>query len=228
VRVIDIASFLDSTNLKPEASENDIKALCMEAVKYKVGAVCVHPYRLALAKRLLDRSEVKLCTVIGFPLGAEGMESKAFSAAKALEDGADEIDMVINIGAVKDEDYDTVIREIDAVAALKKKKDFVLKVIVETALLTGLELAMTAIYISQTDADYIKTSTGFSTRGVTLEDIEIINGHKSEELKIKASGGIKDLDFALELLSAGVSRLGTSNAGKLVEEYTKRGGARGD
>lgn len=225
---MDIASFLDSTNLKPEASENDIRVLCKEAVKYKVAAVCVHPSRLALAKKLLADSGVKLCTVIGFPLGADGMETKIFSAAKALEEGADEIDMVINIGAVKDDDYDEVVREIEAIAALKKKKDFILKVIVETALLTGLELATVTIYISQTDADYIKTSTGFSSRGVSLDDIEIINGHKSEELKIKASGGIKDLDFAMELISAGVSRLGTSNAGILIEEYTKREGHKGE
>jgi deoxyribose-phosphate aldolase len=220
---VDIASFLDSTNLRPEARESDIETLCREAVKYKMAAVCVNPCRLLLAGRLLAGSEVKLCTVIGFPLGADGLESKVCSAARALEYGADELDMVINIGAVKDEDYDLVIREVEAVLALKKQQDFILKVIVETALLTGTELAMLTIYLSQTGADYIKTSTGFASRGVSLEDIEIINGHKEEGLKIKASGGIKDLDFALELLQAGVTRVGTSQARNLIEEYRRRG-----
>lgn len=220
---MDIAAYIDSTNLRPEASASEIENLCREAVKYQMAAVCVNPCRLVLAKGLLAGSEVKLCTVIGFPLGAEGLESKIGSAAQALENGADELDMVINIGAVKDEDYDTVIREVEAVLALKKQRKFTLKVIVETALLTGIELAMLTIYLSQTKADYIKTSTGFASRGVSLEDIEIINGHKEEGLKIKASGGIRDLGFALELLGAGVDRLGTSQAVKLIEEYRRRG-----
>ncbi|MCX5779446.1 MAG: deoxyribose-phosphate aldolase [Firmicutes bacterium] len=220
---MDIAAYIDSTNLRPEASANDIENLCREAVEYHMAAVCVNPCRLVLAKGLLAGSEVKLCTVIGFPLGAEGLASKFGAAAQALENGADEVDMVINIGAVKDEDYDTVIREVEAVLALKKQRKFTLKVIVETALLTGIELAMLTIYLSQTKADYIKTSTGFASRGVSLEDIEIINGHKEEGLKIKASGGIRDLGFALELLRAGVDRLGTSQAVKLIEEYRRRG-----
>ncbi len=218
---MDLASYLDSTNLRPEASEIDIRQLCMEAALYKMAAVCIHPYRLVLAKRLLAESAVKLCTVIGFPLGADGLSAKVYAASQALEAGADELDMVINIGAVKDEDYDTVIREINAVQALKQERDFVLKVIVETALLTETELAMMTIYLGETGADYIKTSTGFSQRGVTMKDIEIINGHKSEQLKIKASGGIKDLNFALQLLEAGVARLGTSRAAILIEEHKR-------
>jgi len=222
MKAIDIAYFLDSTNLKPEARELDIENLCMEAVRYNMAAVCIQPCRLAFARRLLIDSKVKLCTVIGFPLGADRTDSKIYAAAKALEDGADELDMVINIGAVKDEDYGKVNQEIEALLALKKQRDFTLKVIVETALLTRHELGTITEYISQTGADYIKTSTGFSSRGVSLEDIAAINDHKSEVLKIKASGGIKDLDFALELLQAGVSRLGTSNARLLIEEYRAR------
>jgi deoxyribose-phosphate aldolase len=220
---VDIASFIDSTNLRPEARASDIDTLCREAVKYKMAAVCVNPGRLLQARKLLGDSGVKLCTVVGFPLGADGLENKVCAAANALEYGADELDMVINIGAVKDEDYTAVIREVEAVRALTKKRDFILKVIVETALLTGMELAMLTIYLSQTGADYIKTSTGLASRGVSLEDIEIINGHKEEGLKIKASGGIKDLDFALDLLRAGVTRLGTSQAVCLIEEYQRRG-----
>ena len=223
MQVLDIASFLDSTNLKPEAREIDIQVLCREAVNYKMAAVCIHPCHLADARRLLADSQVKLCTVIGFPLGADRSDSKIYAAAKALEDGADELDMVINIGAVKDGAYDRVMQEIEAVLALKMHQNFTLKVIVETALLTSHELGTITEYISSTAADYIKTSTGFSSRGVSLEDIEIIKNHKSESLKIKAAGGIKDLDFALELLRAGASRLGTSNARQLIEEYSGRG-----
>ena len=223
MQVLDIASFLDSTNLKPEAREIDIQVLCREAVNYKMAAVCIHPCRLADARRQLADSQVKLCTVIGFPLGADRSDSKIYAAAKALEDGADELDMVINIGAVKDGAYDRVMQEIEAVLALKIYQNFTLKVIVETALLTSHELGTMTEYISSTSADYIKTSTGFSSRGVSLEDIAIIKNHKSESLKIKASGGIKDLDFALELLRAGASRLGTSNARQLIEEYSGRG-----
>jgi deoxyribose-phosphate aldolase len=223
MQIIDIASFLDSTNLKPEAREIDIENLCREAVKYQMAAVCIQPCRLAYARRLLPDRRVKLCTVIGFPLGADRSDSKIYAAAKALDDGADELDMVINIGALKDGEYYKVVQEIDEILALKKQQNFILKVIVETALLTGRELGTITEYISSTAADYIKTSTGFASRGASLEDIAIITKHKSESLKIKASGGIKNLDFALEILLAGASRLGTSSARQLIEEYSERG-----
>lgn len=224
MQVINIASFLDSTNLKPEARKIDIQALCMEAVKYKMAAVCIQPFRLTGARKLLADSGVKLCTVIGFPLGADRSDTKIYAAAKALNDGADELDMVINIGAVKDGDYNMVMQEIESVLGLKKQQNYTLKVIVETALLTSRELGKITEYISCTAVDYIKTSTGFASRGVSLEDMQVILGHKSEALKIKASGGIKDLDFALKLVEAGAARLGTSNARQLVDEYIKRVG----
>lgn len=219
---MNLAAFLDSTNLRADASAAEIEALCREAVQLQMAAVCVHPCRLKLAKSLLEGSPVHLCTVIGFPLGADGLETKVFAAEQALAQGADELDMVINIGAVKDEDYWAVMQEVEAVLALKRQYQFILKIIVETALLTGPELAMLTIYLSQAGTDFIKTSTGFSTRGASLEDIEIIKGHREEGLKIKASGGIKELDFALELLAAGVDRLGSSSAGQLVEEHLRR------
>ncbi len=217
-----IAAFLDSTNLKPEARAIEIEQLCAEAVHYKMAAVCIQPCRLALARPLLTGSPVKLCTVIGFPLGADRVDTKIYAAAKALEDGADELDMVINIGMVKDKEYSKVRQEIEALLALKKQRDFTLKVIVESALLNVSELAAITEWVSGTGADYIKTSTGFSSRGVSLEDMAIINRHKSAALKIKASGGIKNLDFALQLLQAGAARLGTSNARLLIEENAAR------
>ncbi len=218
---MDLASYLDSTNLRPEATESDIRHLCREAARYKMAAVCVNPSRLSLAEKLLSGSEVKLCTVIGFPLGADGLSAKMYSAAKALDDGADELDMVINLGALKDQDLITVGQEIDELLALKKKRDFLAKIIVETALLTVNELIMLIRLINNSGADFIKTSTGFSTRGVNLEDIHTINAYKSKELKVKASGGIKSLAFALKLLDLGVNRLGTSSASMLIDEYKR-------
>lgn len=219
-----IAAWMDSTNLKPEAKKEDIRILCEEAVYYGMTAVCIHPCRLALAKEYLAGSKVKLCTVIGFPLGAEDGITKVFSAQQALRQGANELDMVINIGAVKDRDFTLIKREIKSLLELKQDYDFILKVIVETALLDRTELETLSQLASESGADFIKTSTGFSTRGVSLEDIDIIKSHKSESLKIKASGGVRNLDFALQLIDAGVDRIGSSNAASLVQEYRQRGG----
>jgi deoxyribose-phosphate aldolase len=219
-----LASYLDSTNLKPEATENSIRMLCEEALGYEMAAVCIHPCHLALAHEILANSSVKLCTVIGFPLGAELLSAKVYSAREALYNGAAELDMVINIGAVKDKAFRKIYKEIQNILLLKNEYQFTLKVIVETALLDELELAYLTEIISETKADFIKTSTGFSSRGVSMQDIKIIKAHKNEELNIKASGGVKNLDFALELIQAGVDRIGSSNAGYLVEEFIKRGG----
>ncbi|NLN87780.1 MAG: deoxyribose-phosphate aldolase, partial [Syntrophomonadaceae bacterium] len=148
--------------------------------------------------------------------------SKAYLAATALEEGADELDMVINIGALKDRDYHTVGQEIDAIAALKQEYRFILKVIIETAFLSVEELAELIILINQTEADFVKTSTGFGPRGASLEDIANIIKHKRPSLKIKASGGIRDLDLALAMIEAGADRLGTSSAGQLLADYQAR------
>ena len=221
---MELASYLDSTNLKADATANDIRNLCVEAAKLHMAAVCIQPYRLALACDLLQGSGVKRCTVIGFPLGADGLQSKLYLAAQALADGADELDMVMNLGALKDGDYAKVEAEIKALVELKKEQDFLLKVIVETALLSREELIMVTHMISASGADYIKTSTGFSTRGASLEDIKIIVAHREPHLKIKAAGGIKELDMALQLIQAGADRLGSSNAVFLLEEFRLRGG----
>jgi len=218
-----LAAYLDHTNLKPEATRHDIESLCHEAVKYGMAAVCVHPGRLVDAHSIVDGTSVKLCTVIGFPLGADTSATKLFAARTALDDGADELDLVINIGAVKDNNYALVQHEIISLLELKNQYDYQLKVIVETALLTVEELSAVTALISESGADYIKTSTGFSSRGVSLADIEIIKRCKNERLKIKASGGIRKLDFALQLLEAGVDRIGTSGV-ELIEEYRIRGG----
>ncbi|HZK43823.1 MAG TPA: deoxyribose-phosphate aldolase [Syntrophomonadaceae bacterium] len=212
-----LASYLDSTNLKSDSSRQDIVELCTEAEFYEMASVCVLAHRVSLASNLLKDTGVKTCTVIGFPLGADNIVTKVFATEQALKDGAEEIDMVINIGAVKDGDYNLVEKELQSVLELNKTYEFVLKVIVETALLTEKELINLIKLISRMECDYIKTSTGFATRGVSVKDIEIINQHKSEALKVKASGGIKGLDFALELINLGVDRIGTSSAKNIIE-----------
>jgi len=217
--MIDLAAYLDSTNLRPEARQIDIEQLCREAIEHHMAAVCVHPYRLPLCRRLLAGTPVQLCTVVGFPLGADGMASKAYLASAALGEGADELDMVINIGAVKDRDYYTVGQEIEVIAALKQENRFTLKVIIETALLENEELAEIIRLINQTEADFVKTSTGFGPRGASREDITNIMKYKKPSLQIKASGGIRELDLALALIDAGADRLGTSSAGQLLKAY---------
>jgi len=221
---MNLASYMDSTNLKPEATKNDIIALCTEAARFKMAAVCIHAYRLPPAKEILQETGVKLCTVIGFPLGAEGKDGKVFAARQALVDGANELDMVINLGALKDNDYKQVEEEISGVLRLKQEQSFILKVIVETALLSREELIDLTHLLGDCGADFIKTSTGFSSRGASLEDLQIISAHRAANLKIKASGGIKNLDFALQLIAAGANRLGSSNAAKILEEFEVRGG----
>ncbi|MEA1960324.1 MAG: deoxyribose-phosphate aldolase [Bacillota bacterium] len=221
---MNLASYLDSTNLRPEATGDDIKKLCIEAADENMVAVCIQPFRLQQAKQILRNSPVKLCTVIGFPLGADISAVKRYAVQQALEDGADEIDMVVNIGALKDGQHDVVKKEVQDILSLKKDTPFLFKLIVETALLTKEELIYVTEMLNDTEADYIKTSTGFSTRGASLEDIHIIQAHKSERLKIKASGGIRSLDFALQLIHAGANRIGTSSALKILEEFRVQGG----
>jgi deoxyribose-phosphate aldolase len=219
-----LPAYLDSTNLQAACTREDIQYLCEEAIQYKMAAVCINPCRLQQARELLAGSGVKLCTVIGFPLGADRTEIKVNAARLALDDGAQELDLVMNIGRFKDKEYTSVARDIEAVLRLKHEYSFILKVIVESALLESQELVRATQIVGKSGADYIKTSTGFSSRGASLKDIEIIKACKPDNLKIKASGGIKELDFALQLIKAGADRLGSSSAGRLVEEYLLRGG----
>lgn len=218
-----LASYLDSTNLKPDCSRKDIIGLCERAAEFGMAAVCINPARVSLAAQVLDGSEVRLAAVIGFPLGATPAGNKLQEAGQALKEGANELDMVINLGAVKDRDYKLVSEEIKLLLQMRKDHDYQLKVIVETALLSREELQMLTVLASDLGADYIKTSTGFAGRGATIEDIEAINLVKSNELKIKASGGIKTVDFALCLIQAGVHRIGSSSAEELVNAYRQGG-----
>ena len=203
------AEYIDYTNLKADATIDDIKNLCNDAIKYHFASVCVNPCYVSLAKELLDGTTVNVGTVVGFPLGANTVRTKEMEALIAVEDGADEIDMVINIGALKNGDYDYVRNEIEDIMAAVDGK--VLKVIIETCYLTDEEIGKITEICNDTYVNFIKTSTGYGTRGVSLDDIDIINAHKNDILEIKASGGVRSIDMVDALIQKGVTRIGVSN-----------------
>ena len=213
-----IASSIDHTLLKPMAIESDIKKLCQEAKENKFAAVCVNPTHVPLAKYELRSSPVKVCTVIGFPLGANTSESKALETMNAINNGADEIDMVINIGALKDRNYEFVKNDISAVVFAAAGKT--VKVILETCLLTDEEITKACECAKGANANFVKTSTGFSTEGATLNAVETMKKAVGDSMKIKASGGIRDRDTALKYLEAGASRLGTSSGVQILQGST--------
>ncbi|MGE5544594.1 MAG: deoxyribose-phosphate aldolase [Bacillota bacterium] len=214
---MDIASVIDSTLLKADATREEIVSLCREAVDLGFAAVCVNPVRLETAVSALLGSTVAPCTVVAFPLGAISPEDKAREVARALGLGAREIDMVVNIGAIKDRDWAVVEEEIRLASARVEDAGGILKIIVETALLTREELKQVCQVARDSGADYIKTSTGFSTRGASLEDVRLIRVFIGNYVRIKASGGIRDYQSALELIEAGANRLGASNARNLIK-----------
>lgn len=202
--------YIDHTLLKATATILDIKNLCNEAKKHEFYSVCVNSCYVSLAKEYLYNSSIKICSVIGFPLGAMSTLSKVKEAKQALNDGADEIDMVINIGFLKSKDFDSVWKDIEAVKNIMPNN--ILKVILETCYLDELEIIKASELAIQSGADYIKTSTGFGTEGATLNDIKLMKSViNNGNTKIKASGGIQDLKTAMEYINLGVNRLGTSS-----------------
>ena len=202
-----ILKMVDHTLLKQESKWEDIKKICDDAIKYNVASVCIPPCYVKKAKEYVG-DKMEICTVIGFPNGYNTAEVKVFEAKVAIEEGADEIDMVINIGMLKNKEYDYILNEINKIKEACKGK--ILKVIIETCLLTEEEKIKMCEIISQSSADYIKTSTGFSTSGATLEDIELFKKHITNSKKIKAAGGIKNFEDAEKFIQAGAERLGTS------------------
>jgi deoxyribose-phosphate aldolase len=213
---MELNKYIDHTNLKAYATKKDIKRLCDEALEYNFASVCVHPYHVKYAKTLLKKSNIAVGTVIGFPLGANKTETKIFEAKQSLKDGAEEFDMVINIGALKDGDYDYVEKEIKAIN--ETVKGYILKVIIETSLLTDDEIIKMCEICKRQFVHYIKTSTGFSDMGATVENVKLINKHINDILEIKASGGIKTYNDMIALIDAGATRIGTSNGVKIMEE----------
>lgn len=212
---MELNQYIDHTNLKAYATKEDIRKLCDEAIKNHFATVCVNPCYVELAKDLLKGSTVQVCTVIGFPLGANNVRTKEYEAIVALEQGADEVDMVTNIGALKDKDYDYIKEEIECIRDTMYGK--VLKVIIETCYLTDEEIAKMTEICNETFVNFIKTSTGFGSRGASIHDIEIMNKYKNEVLEIKASGGIKDLETTLAFIEAGATRIGTSSSVEIMK-----------
>ncbi|MEE6132018.1 deoxyribose-phosphate aldolase [Priestia aryabhattai] len=207
----EITKMIDHTLLKANATEEQITVLAKEAKEYSFASVCVNPTWVKKAAELLrDAQEVKVCTVIGFPLGANTPEVKAFETTNAIENGADEVDMVINIGALKDKNYELVERDIKAVVDAAKGKALV-KVIIETCLLTDEEKVKACELSVKAGADFVKTSTGFSTGGATVEDIALMRKTVGPDLGVKASGGVRGLEDAKAMIEAGATRIGASS-----------------
>ncbi|GLH64904.1 deoxyribose-phosphate aldolase [Parageobacillus sp. G301] len=214
-----IAKMIDHTLLKADATKAQIVKLCEEAKQYGFASVCVNPTWVATAAELLKDTDVKVCTVIGFPLGANTPETKAFETKNAIENGAAEVDMVINVGALKDGNDDLVERDIRAVVEAAKGKALV-KVIIEACLLTEEEKVRACQLAVKAGADYVKTSTGFSTGGATPEDVALMRKTVGPNIGVKASGGVRDMQSAEAMIQAGATRIGTSSGVAIIEGKT--------
>jgi deoxyribose-phosphate aldolase len=213
-----IAQYIDHTLLKPDATQDQIAQLCYEARKHGFAAVCVNPAYVKLCAQLLQGSPVHVCTVVGFPLGATPPEVKAYEAQQAIDDGATEVDMVINVGALKSKDYALVERDIATVARTCHAGGTVLKVIIEAALLTDEEKVIACQLAKAAGADYVKTSTGFGPGGATVRDVELMRYSVGPELGVKAAGGIKSYEDAQAMVAAGATRIGASAGVKIVQQ----------
>lgn len=213
-------SYIDHTLLKADALEKDIKKLCNEAKEYEFFSVCVNPCFVKSAKKYLKGSNVKVCTVIGFPLGANTTKTKLFEAKKAIADGADELDVVLNISKFKDKKYTYVGKELAKIVDLCNKK-VIVKVIIETCYLTKEEILSACKLVYECGVDYVKTSTGYGRDGANLEDVKMMREYCKDKLKIKASGGIKTLKQVEEFILAGAERIGTSSGVAIMNEKSE-------
>ncbi|GKX28006.1 deoxyribose-phosphate aldolase [Vallitalea longa] len=213
---MNIASYIDHTILKPDATREQVIKICEEAKEYKFASVCVNSYRTGLVKENLEGTDVKVCTVVGFPLGAVPKEVKVCETDLAIKHGAQEIDMVINIGALKDKDYDYVYEDIKSVVDACDKKAIV-KVIIETCLLSDDEKVKACELSVKAGADFVKTSTGFSKGGATVEDVSLMKETVAGKAKVKASGGVRDYAKAKAVIDAGADRVGASAGIAIVE-----------
>ena len=208
--------YIDHTLLKADATKEQITKLCNEAKQYDFASVCVNTCYVPLCKELLKDSDVKVCTVVGFPLGAMDSKSKAYEAKTAVLNGAEEVDMVINIGALKDKDYQYVTNDIKEI--VEASKPAIVKVIIETCLLTDEEKIAACKCVLEAKAAFVKTSTGFSTNGATLEDVKLMKETVKDNCKVKAAGGIRTYEDAIKMIEAGADRLGCSAGIKIMEE----------
>lgn len=213
---MELNKYIDHTNLKANATMKDIEKLCNEAIEYGFASVCVNPYYVGLASELLNGSNVGVCTVIGFPLGMNTISVKEYEAIDAINNGATEIDMVINVGALKDKDYEYVKKEIETVRDSIGGKT--LKVIIETCYLTEHEIVKMTEICNETFVNFIKTSTGFGSAGATINHVQLMNDNKFDVLEIKASGGIKTRKDMISMIEAGATRIGTSSGVEIMKE----------
>nr|WP_075618126.1 deoxyribose-phosphate aldolase [Paenisporosarcina indica] len=214
-----ITSMIDHTLLKPEATKEQVEKLCAEAKEYTFASVCVNPTWVKISAELLAGTPVKVCTVIGFPLGASTPETKAFETTDAIKNGAGEIDMVLNVGALKSQDIELVKRDIEAVVNAAKGKAIV-KVILETCLLTKEEIKVASKLSKDAGADFVKTSTGFSTGGATVEDVALMREVVGPDLGVKASGGVRSLEDVQKMIEAGATRIGASSGVLIAQGLT--------
>ena len=210
---------IDHTLLKQDATKEQVEKICAEAKEYTFASVCVNPTWVKISAELLTGTPVKVCTVIGFPLGASTPETKAFETTDAINNGASEIDMVLNVGALKSEDLDLVRRDIEAVVNSAKGKAIV-KVILETCLLTKDEIKVASQLSKNAGADFVKTSTGFSSGGATFEDVALMREVVGPDLGVKASGGVRSLEDVQKMIEAGATRIGASSGVQIMQGLT--------
>ena len=214
---LNLAKMIDHTLLKPDATQQEIAQLCFEARKYGFASVCVNPTWVSLCAELLKGSPVKVCTVIGFPLGATSSETKAFETETAIRQGATEIDMVINIGALKARDLDLVARDIRGVVNAAHPRGAIVKVIIETILLTDEEKTIASLLSKEAGADFVKTSTGFAGGGATVQDVALMRKAVGPDMGVKASGGVRTFEDAENMIKAGATRIGASAGVKIIQ-----------
>ncbi len=212
-----LAHMIDHTVLKPDATQDQIAQLCYEARKYSFASVCINPTNVKLCAQLLEGSDVLVCTVVGFPLGATSTEVKVFEAQQAVRDGATEVDMVINVGALKSRDYELVERDVASIARACHAGNAILKVIIEAALLTDEEKVVACQLAMVAGADFVKTSTGFGPGGATVKDVALMRRVVGPTMGVKAAGGIRTYKDAQEMIAAGASRLGASASVKIIQ-----------
>jgi len=218
----DMAKMIDHTNLSPTSTVNDIKKLCEEAKEHEFASVCVNPIYVPLAAKLLEKSSVKVCTVVGFPLGANTTEVKSYETRNAIKNGAQEIDMVMNIGAFKSGAYEIFKADIKAVVDATKKagvsSDIIVKLILECCYLDKEEIVKACEIAKEAGVDFVKTSTGFGDYGARVEDVGVMRKTVGRDVGVKASGGIKNFEQALEMLDAGANRIGASSGVTIVTD----------
>lgn len=220
---MNIAQYIDHTILKPTTTLEDIRKICAEAIEYKFAAVCVPPPFVRNAKMMLKDSEVKVATVVGFPFGYSVAKAKIFEMQQAIEDGADEIDVVVNLVALKAGQWTYLENEIKFLVEAAHKNGRMIKVIIESGILTTEEIIKCCELYSKMDVDFVKTSTGYAEKGASVEAVHIMKAHLPEHIRIKASGGIRDFAFAKELVEAGADRLGCSASIAIVKGESGEG-----